>query len=125
MIDELKQYGLVYLASPYTRFPRGPEVAFREICAIAADLIRLCVKVYSPIVHTHPIAVHGHLPTMDHEFWIAFDRAMIAKSDALLIAQMESWDQSFGIAEERKAFTGRPIYFLDPVAMVVRPTEAQ
>lgn len=106
---------LYYLSTPYTKFPRGPEVAFREAAALAARLIRSGMNVYAPIVHGHPLSMYGGIEPFDHGVWLAIDAAMMARSDALLVAKMESWEHSYGIAEEIKAFTaaGKPVFYLD------------
>ncbi len=45
-----------YLATPYSKYPGGPEPACHEACKAAAWLIRHDVRCYCPIAHTHPIA---------------------------------------------------------------------
>lgn len=119
--EELRKHDLVYLATPYSKYPKGQEMAFRDACALAAKLVRLKVKVYSPIAHAHPIAIHGGIDPLALDLWLDFDAAMMAKSDAILIAQMEGWDRSSGIAHEMQEFraAGKPIRFVDPVTMGV------
>lgn len=57
---------------------------------------------FAPIVHSHPLAVRSGGPT-DWEYWQAFDERFLGSCDALLIdATMEGWDDSKGIAAERK-----------------------
>ena len=79
------------------------------------------VSVYSPIAHGHPLSMYGKVPALNHELWIPFDRTMMEKSEMLLVAKMDSWQDSFGIAYERKNFeeAGKPIYFIDPYTMSV------
>lgn len=50
-----------YLASPYSKYPAGIEAAFQDICKQTALLIRHKIPVYSPIAHTHPVAIHGEI----------------------------------------------------------------
>ena len=115
----LTDYGLVYLATPYSKYPKGLTGAFMDAAKIAAGLLREGVSVYSPITHTHPIAIHGGIDPLDHTVWLKFDAAMIAKSDALLVAQMDGWDASFGIAHEITAFAKarKPIHYLNPLTL--------
>lgn len=121
-IEDVAALGMAYLATPYSKYPKGIELAFRDACKITARLLRLGMKVYSPIAHTHPIAVHGKIDPYDHKIWMPFDKAVMDRSDVLLVAKMDTWDQSYGIAEEIKIFTaaGKPIYYLDPETLEVR-----
>lgn len=117
----LNQFDLVYLATPYSKYPKGIDQAYIDAANLAARLLRLGVKVYSPITHTHPIAIHGGLNPLDHEIWLPFNRSIMKKSDALLVVKMDSWQDSYGIAEEIKAFTAdcKPIMYLNPETMEV------
>lgn len=118
--------GIAYLATPYSRYPNGgPSAAFKDACKIAAHLVCAGIKVYSPIAHTHPIAVHGALDLLNHAIWLPFDEAMMEVSSVLIVAQMDGWEDSVGIAHEVKFFEerNRPIYDLDPrsLEMTLRP----
>jgi len=105
--------GFYYLATPYSKHPRGTEAAFQEAIAAAVTCIRAGVMVYSPIVHTHPIAVAGELPG-HFEQWAAFDKAMIAASEGIIVVQMDGWQQSSGIAAEIEmaAALGKPVLYV-------------
>lgn len=113
-LEPLKQYEMIYLGSPYTKYPWGLDEATTDIARIVARLIRAGLKVYSPIIHTHYIALAGNIDPIDHEFWINFDTAMMLKSDSLLIAMMSGWDQSRGIKAEIDTFVHqqKPIDYL-------------
>lgn len=113
--------GLAYLATPYTRYPAGIERAFTDAAKLAARLLHAGVKVYSPIAHTHPLAVYGDLDPLDHSIWLPFDEAMMAKADVLIVARMEGWAASKGIAHEIQYFADRhkPIFDLDPVTLTM------
>lgn len=115
-MEFLRKYDLVYLATPYSKYPQGIEAAFRDAAALACRLMQREVKVYSPIAHTHPLAMYGKVDPHDHAIWLPFDHAIMKKSDALLVAHMPSWEISYGIGEEIKVFerAGKPIYHLDP-----------
>ncbi len=121
-IEDVARYGLVYLATPYSKYPPGLEAAFREAAKITARLLRLGVKVYSPIAHTHPIAEYGHLDPLDHSIWLPFDEAIMAKSDAMVVAKMDGWETSKGIKHEIGVFglAEKPIYYLDIETFEVR-----
>ena len=117
----LRRYDLVYLATPYTKYRDGIQVAFEHACKLAARLVVLKLNVYSPIAHTHPIAVCGELNPLNHFLWLDFDKAMVRAASALLIARMDGWRKSYGIAQEEKWFrqAGKPIYWIDPITLEV------
>lgn len=120
-VDDLKPYGLVYLATPYSKYPQGIHVAFRETARLAARLMMAGVAVFSPIVHGHPMSVFGKVVALNHGIWLPFDEKMMAKSDALLVAKMDTWDTSFGVAHEIGVFKSaqKPIFYLEPETMSV------
>ncbi len=70
--------------------------------------------VYSPIAHTHPIAIMGGLP-LGWDYWEPFDRKMIAACDELWVLQIDGWDRSLGIAAEVQIATelGKTIRYID------------
>lgn len=118
-VDGLKKHKLVYLGSPYSKFAKGIEKAFQDIAEIAAIMLQIGVKVYSPICHCHPIAMYGNIDPMDHKFWLKLDETMMDVCDALVVVKMESWTKSVGLALELEVFrkAGKPTYFLDPVTL--------
>lgn len=122
----LREFKLCYLATPYSKYPQGIDKAFEHAAAIAADLLRGSVRLYSPIAHTHPIAVHGGIDPLDHATWLPFDEAMMGFADCLVVAHLEGWDESFGIKHEVEFFAaaGKPIFDLDPdsFALTRRPS---
>ena len=79
------------------------------------------MNVYSPIAHTHPLALYGNLDPLDHLIWLPFDQAMMNAADVLLIAHMQGWQESYGIAHEIEYFetAGKPIFDLDPKTLVM------
>lgn len=113
---------LYYLATPYTKYKGGDiEAAFTEAAALAARLLKAGHKVYSPIAHTHPLAMHGKLDALDHSIWLPFDEAMMRACDALLVAHMDGWKESKGVLHEIQFFAkaNKPIFDLniDTLAM--------
>src|SRR5262245_3983201 len=115
----LKQYGLVYLATPYTKYHRGLQMAYVEAAVLTAALAKQGIAIYRPIVHTHPLAKYGNLDPLDHEFWMEFDYPMTRKSDALLVARMLGWHKSSGVQREIALFeaAGKPIHHIHPVSL--------
>lgn len=117
----LKQFELVYLGTPYSKFPGGIEAGFIAACELTAKLLVAGIKIYSPIAHTHPVAIHGKVDPLDHSIWLPFDRAIMNKSDAMVVAMMPTWYDSYGIAYEVDTFRAadKPVFFLNPETMAV------
>jgi len=106
---------IVYLATPYSH----PELAvqrlrFEQVSRLAAELMSRGVYVYSPISHTHPIAMAGYLPT-GWDFWEAHNRTMLSRCDRLVVYMQDGWEESVGVAAEiamAEEF-GLPIEYLE------------
>ncbi len=120
-LGTLSDYALCYLATPYSKYTLGIDKAFRDAAHLASRLLRIGVKVYSPISHTHPIAIQGGLDPLDHKIWLPFEERMMVVADALIVAHLQGWDESFGIAHEIKFFTdaGKPVIHIDPATLGV------
>lgn len=123
-MNRLTEFSLIYLATPYSRYPAGIDAAFRDAAALAARLLQNGIKVYSPIAHTHPLAIYGNIDPLDHAIWLPFDEAMMTASSALLVAQMRTWEVSRGIAHEIEFFAReeKPVFYLDTVLNRVAET---
>lgn len=108
---------LAYLATPYKKYPGGMDIAFIDAARIAARLLVSGVNVYSPITHSHSLSVYGGLAGGDHKFWLPYDELMMARCDALIVAHMEGWQESKGIAHEVEFFkrVGKSIFDLPDV----------
>ena len=115
--------GFWYLGSPYSKYPLGLEQAFREVCRCAAVFVREGIPVYSPIAHTHPIAMEGRLDPLDHTIWLAFDAPMMAAAEGLIVCEMQGWQESEGLKKEIEFFESRdrPVTFFDPVLQRILP----
>jgi hypothetical protein len=120
-LSYLEKYDLIYLATPYSKYWAGMPIAFEDAAALAAELVRRSIKVYSPICHTHPIALYGEIDPLDHNIWLPFDEAMMNVCDALLIGKLEGWADSYGISYENDYFldAGKPVFHLDPIQLTV------
>ncbi len=120
---DLRRFDLIYLGTPYSLYPGCIEAAFVDVCKLAARLLAADIKVYSPIVHMHPVATHGDIDPMDHSIWLPIDKAMMDKSDAMIFAMMTRWESSAGIRHEIQAFVeaGKPVYFLSPDDLSYEP----
>ena len=115
-MNRLQAERLVYVATPYSKYKDGDiHGAFMQASSITADLLRQGVKCYSPIAHTHPIAIYGGINPLDHSIWLPFDQAIMDAASSLCVAMMEGWRESYGVGEEIKIFkaANKPIYYLD------------
>lgn len=91
----------IYLATPYSDpDPSVRQVRYETACIVAAELMSRGRIVFSPVAHSHGIALHGVLNPLDRPFWLAQDMPHLLDSDVLLIVHMPGWDQSEGIKAE-------------------------
>ena len=105
---------MIYLASPYSH-PDAlvREQRFQNACRAAAELMRICQIVYSPVAHSHSIALHG-VPT-EWSYWERADRRLLEISDEVVVLTLDGWRESEGvqreiqIAEELR----KPVTFLE------------
>ena len=91
---------LYYLATVYSKYPPGIEAAFEDAARLAGRLLKAGHVIYSPIVHSHPIAMFSGIDPLDHSFWLDFDARMMSVCDAILVAQMTGWRESYGVNYE-------------------------
>lgn len=105
----------IYLAGPYS--DTDPEVRqerFEKLNDIAAALMHEGNIVFSPISHSHSIAVQCGLP-LDFDFWEAQDRAFIGWCDKVVVVKLEGWEDSRGVLLESVIARqlGKSIEYLD------------
>lgn len=122
MSDKPHRAALCYLATPYSRYMGGDiQRAFQDASRLAARLMLTGVNVYSPIAHTHPLAVYGEIDPLDHSIWLPFDEAMMTVCSVLIVAEMDGWQQSKGIAHEIAFFrqANKSIFHLNPDSLTM------
>jgi len=120
-LDELRRLpGYVYLATPYSKYPDGIEVAYVLACDLSETLKAAGIRHYCPIAMTHVMAQLAGLDPLSHDFWLTVDRPFMAGAAALVVVGMDGWDTSVGIIAERAYFgaAGKPIYFIDPAVLI-------
>jgi hypothetical protein len=91
----------IFLASPYTHEDKE-VMAFRYEAALetTARLIREGNIVFSPIVHSHPIAIAYDLPK-DYKFWQAYTNSFILHwAEHFSILCLNDWQNSVGLLDE-------------------------
>jgi hypothetical protein len=117
--DALLDFDLVYVATPYRKYTGGLEAAYEAAGAVAGELSRLGVSVFCPITHSHSIAQHSGLDPTDNDLWMRINKKVAPVCDAIVVARLDGWEHSDGIAEEIVLFAGKPIFHIDPVTMEI------
>ena len=113
-LQQLAGDGFLYLATPYSKHPEGIDAAFRYACHAAGRLLSRGVKAFSPIAHSHPIAIHGNVDPLSHEIWLAADRPFMQAARGMIVVMMPGWETSYGVQQEIAAFNEmqKPIHYL-------------
>lgn len=85
-----------YIASPYShpdplvRLHRYEEaIRFTKFL-----LFKQKLYCFSPIVHTHPI------DESDYSVWGGWNRAMIGRSEGIIVLMIPGWNESVGVVAE-------------------------
>lgn len=102
---------LIYLASPYSHPDADVrQHRFERACQVAGGLMREGHHIFSPIAHTHSIAVQCDLP-LGFDFWRQYDEEMIAACGELWVLMLDGWSQSSGVKAEIEIATkaGKPV----------------
>ena len=91
---------LVYLGTPYSHpDPKVREARFQKVNKVAAKLMASGFHVFSPISHSHPIALAGDLP-ISWDYWSEYDRIMLSCCEMLVVLELEGWEESTGLTAE-------------------------
>lgn len=93
---------LTYLATPYSH-PNSDirEQRFRVVNFVAGKLMHAGHLIYSPISHTHPIAIEYDLP-VTWEFWEQQCVSYLNLSEKLIVLMQDGWKDSIGVAAEMR-----------------------
>ncbi len=105
---------MIYLASPYSHEDvKVREYRFQTSAKAASTLMKKGIHVFSPISHTHPIAMYG-LP-LGWDFWEQFDRWYIERCDEVWVLMLDGWQESRGVTAEIGIATemGKVIRYLE------------
>lgn len=90
----------VYLAAPYTSDnPKIVEYRVSMINKAAADLMKIGHIVFSPISHSHLIAMQESLPTT-FDFWQKQNHAFIDWCDIVVVLCLPGRTASKGVNDE-------------------------
>ncbi len=90
----------IYLASPYTSLDETQRICrYGQACLMTAQLLREGHLVFSPIVHSHPLAGYG-LP-VEFEFWQRYCLSFLdAWATELWVLTLRGWENSRGVNAE-------------------------
>ncbi len=115
MTEPFPTYKLAYLATPCSKYLDGIDAAFAHAAKLAARLLARGLKIYSPIAHTYPLATYGVLDPYDMRIWRPLNETMLAACQVLIVAHIDGWEESSGMAHEIERATQwrMPIYDLD------------
>ncbi len=105
---------LIYVACPYSHNdPAVRAERFERANYYSARMMAAGLLVFSPISHTHPIALAGDLPK-GWDFWERYDRAYLGICRALVVLCLRGWEQSKGVQEEIKIMDDlkRPVLYI-------------
>lgn len=112
--------GLWYLATPYSKYPGGTDLAFKHALRIAAHFIDAGVPIFSPIAHSHPISEHTEADALDHHVWLGQDEVFMGLCCGMIAVEMTGWMDSYGMEHECQFFRAirKPVYRFDPSAVL-------
>ena len=105
---------MIYLATPYSHPDHAVmEARFDAACRFAGAMMAHGEVVFSPIAHTHPIAVRCSLPR-GWEYWCRYDREMLEAAEKLCVVMMDGWRESNGVAADiaMAEYMGKPVEYL-------------
>jgi len=102
----------VYIAIPYSSVDK--EESFKLANKAAAFYYNKGFIVYSPISHSHPIAIQEDLPK-GFDFWEKIDYEFIDWCDYVVVVKMQGWDKSTGVKKEIEYCkkTNKPFCYLE------------
>lgn len=90
-----------YLLCPYSHpDPTVREYRFKKANEAAAKLMSEGHIVFSPISHSHPIAVTGKIDALDCGFWLDQDLEFMRFSKLCVVLELPGWGKSKGIKKE-------------------------
>jgi len=92
--------GYLYLSSPYTHDDEKVRLyRYEKALETLAELTKYGYIVFSPIVHSHPMAEKYDMPK-DSTYWSTVNRTFVYSCSALVVLCIEGWSKSSGVSEE-------------------------
>ena len=91
---------LTYIAVPYTHAdPQVRQIRHDIVTRYTAGLMQRGVIAFSPISHTHAMAVRHGLPET-WAFWQASCHAFLSASERVIVLMLDGWRESIGVQAE-------------------------
>ena len=105
-----------YLATPYSKYAGGIYDAFLLAVHTRGFLLKANIPCFSPIIHSHSVAMECDLDPYDHTIWLPSEAPLMAAAFGLIVVMADGWQESYGIGEEITAFVAshRPIIYMHP-----------
>lgn len=125
LLSFIKPDMLVYVAGPYTaRLADGSEdhkrtaERMRIFCLCVVAMMGIGIKSTSPLM-MHMVRQHCDLPG-DWNYWGEYSTIMLKKCDAMVVLQIEGWEESTGVKEEilLAKENNVPVIFVDPAELL-------
>jgi nucleoside 2-deoxyribosyltransferase len=107
----------IYLGAPYShpckeyQRSRVDQINWAAMTLIDAGFI-----VFSPISHSHPIALMRPETQNDHDLWLHQDEAFMLWADAMVVLELPGHWESKGLDYEYESFRKqqKPVVFISP-----------
>lgn len=105
-----------FLFSAYSRNKLGLENAFYVACQARALLIKAGILCFSPIVHSHMVAIHGDIDPHSHTIWLAAEAPFRENAMGAIMLKSPGWEDSYGMKFELAEFQaeGKPVVWMTP-----------
>ena len=110
--------GVTYIASPYThKNKRVRSQRYYDVMDATAYFIKRNEVVYSPIVHSHPLAIAHDMPG-DFEMWRKQCLGLLEKCDRVRVICLSGWEKSAGVRGELEHANnlGIPVFYCRPIS---------
>ena len=106
--------GYYYIASPYSH--ADAEVVqqrFEAAVKASGRLMQANLIVFSPIAHSHPIALASMLPG-DFGYWERGCKVFVAQSIGIVVLKLAGWRESRGVTAEIAIAKklGLPVFYM-------------
>lgn len=113
--DQDSWWGLIYVATPYSKYAAGLNEAAIDACVVTGELMRHGFTCVSPIAHSHFVAEYAGLDKLDYGIWIPQNEPLLYASNCIAVAKLPGWDVSIGVKAEVNWAdkNSRPVVYLD------------
>src|SRR4051794_17484909 len=95
-----------YMASPYRAYPYGTGGAVGIAIANLGLLMKQCIPAFSPVVHTHFVAMQCKIDPHDMTVWGPANKCIMECAHGMIRLRAMGWLDSAGMREEHEYFVG-------------------